>query len=66
MCALRQPGGYPASKNAAGPHYAQTARKKVRYLIWKVKSTTYDASDFFRQADPRREERQVVETRGPL
>jgi hypothetical protein len=36
----------------------------VRYLIWKVKSTGDDASDFFRQADRRREERQMVETRG--
>jgi hypothetical protein len=26
----------------------------------------YDASDFFRQAEPRREERQIVETRGPF
>jgi len=38
----------------------------VRYLTWKVKSTKYDASDFFRQADPRREEQQMVETRGPI
>src|SRR3984893_18460728 len=38
----------------------------MRYLIWKVKSTRYDARDFFRQADPRREERQTVETRGTL
>jgi hypothetical protein len=23
MCALRQPVGYPTSKNAVGPHYAK-------------------------------------------
>ena len=39
----------------------QIACKKVRYLIWKVKSTRYDASDIFRQADLRWEERQMVE-----
>ena len=39
----------------------QIACKKVRYLIWKVKATRYDASEiFFCQADPGREERQMV------
>ena len=66
MCALRPACRLSHKQERCRSPLRQIACKKVRYLIWKVKSTRYDASDFFRQADPRREERQMVETRGPL
>src|SRR5271165_5848864 len=65
MCALRPACRSHKQERCRSP-LRQIACKKVRYLIWKVKSTRYDASDFFRQAEPRREERRMVETRGPL
>src|SRR5580693_1547938 len=52
VCPYGQPVGYRTSRTLSVP----ITRKKVRYLIWKVKSTRYDASDFF-FATPTREER---------
>ena len=58
MCALRPACRLSHKQERCRSPLRQIACKKVRYLIWKVKSTRYDASDFFRQADPRSEERQ--------
>jgi hypothetical protein len=66
MCALRPACRLSHKQERCRSPLRQIARKKVRYLTWKVKSTSYDASVFFAQADLRGDERQMVETRGPL
>ena len=63
-CALRPACRLSHKQERYRSPLRRIACKKGRYSIWKVKSNRYDASDFFRQADPRREERQMVEMRG--
>ena len=61
MCALRPACRLSHKQERCRSPLRQIACKKVRYLIWKVKSTRYDASEFF--SPGRAEERGATDGR---